>query len=160
MKKTKMAIVGMVALIAIVALGSIAAATSSSDGGNEKNVTLDGITFNIPDGYKIMDNYTADNEKNATDQGSEYLFNERGYNNSEGKEFQVAVVSFMNEEDYGIVDVTAALIGDEKTVNGVDGYMSGSEKRFTLFAYVAGEGKMVLITAEDPNLFEDIIVPN
>lgn len=154
-----MAIVGIVALIAIIALGSIAAATSS-DGGNEKNVTLDGVTFNIPDGYKIMDNFTSTNVKDATDDGSEYLFNERGYNNSEGKQFQVVVVSFIDEADFGTVNVTVPLIGDEKTINGVDGYMSGTDKRFTLYAYVAGEGKMVLISAEDPNLFEDIIVPN
>jgi hypothetical protein len=156
MKKTRLILIGMLALVAVIALGSVSATLAAPSGG-EKNVTLDGITFNIPEGYKIMDNYTENNLKVPLDDGVEYIFNERGYNNSEGKEFMVTVSTFLNESDYKIPQLTAYMMGNEKTVNGVKGYMSGSDKRFTIFAYVVDGGKLVMISAEEPALFDKIV---
>lgn len=156
MKKTKMVLIGILALIFIIALGSVSATAAPS--GSEKNVTLDGITFNIPEGYQIMDNYTENNLTVPLEDGVEYIFNERGYNNSEGKEFMVTVSTFLNESDYKIPQLTAYMLGAEKTVNGVKGHMSDSEHRFTTFAYVVDGGKLVMMSAEDPNLFDKIVV--
>ena len=159
MKKTKIAIIWALALIFAVALCSVCTATSSDD---VETINLDGITFNVPDGYAevIDDNYTSINETYFTDEGSEYVFNEKYYKNDDGKQLMITVSSFVNEKDYYVAEFTPIAFGDEKTVNGVEGHMTDSESRFTTFAYYAGDGKLVMISAEDPNIFEDIVVSN
>ena len=116
-----------------------------------ESVEIDGIKFNIPDGYKEDADYATVDEVNNKD-GVEYVTNGKLY--EKGNTIVTMLVA-----DYNGYDVTDELVsgigGDAKTINGVDGYIK-KDTIYTVFSFEK-DGKLVSISATDENAIGDFL---
>lgn len=128
-------------------------ADNKTDTSNAKGqkVTIEGIDYNIPDGYKedksaAIDNYRMENPGKATG-----IVTQKTYVNSAGDNFTIATTVYENAQTN---DELASQVGDAKTVNGVKGY--GYNIGGNGFCFVK-DGKLAIIMA-DEKLLEQIVV--
>ena len=143
------------AIIAIVCAGTVSAFDFGSlfggDDANDETVTIDGIDFNIPAGFKEDPDYEIDNE---TDLG-EVSFKTVGKTYESGDSVLAILVS-----EYDGMELTDSVVsaagGDSYSVNDVDGYYK-QEGNFHLFTYVK-DNKLVVISASSQDLFEDVVI--
>ena len=151
-KKTIFAI--SLILIAIFAIGSVSAFDFGSLLGGEENetVTIDGIDFNIPEGFTEDPNHETVNQTNQ--QGTiTYITNGKLY--EKGNTIVTMLVADYGE--YKVTDEIAGSVGgDAKTINNVNGYMSQNDE-FYVFDY-AKNNKLVVISANDENVISDFII--
>ena len=123
---------------------------SSSDAGQ---VTIDGVDFNIPDGFVEQKNLAIDGDVNETD-GVKYTTWSKTYANNENKVISIGVATYEGVE---VTDEMPQYIGgDEVSINGVNGY-EYNVNGFEGFTY-AKDGKLVIISTNDGNLLQDLIV--
>lgn len=139
--KRKILFTLLVVSLAIVAIGCASAALFD----NENKVTIDGIDFNVPDGYKEDTNYQTINEvKNKG--GVQYTVNGKVF--EKGSDIVSILVS-----DYGEYKLTDDIVksvgGDEKTIGDVNGYAS-EDDGYYLFTYIKDDKLVVFsVTGED-----------
>ena len=123
---------------------------SSSDAGV---VTIDGIDFNIPDGFSEEKNLAIDGDVNETN-GVQYTTWGKTYINDENKVISIGVATYDGVE---VTDEMPQYIGGDKvTINGVDGYEYNvaSYDGFTF----AKDGKLIIISTNDGDLLQDVVV--
>ena len=141
-------------LIAVMAMGFASAFDLGSflGGGENQTVTIDGIDFNIPAGFKEDPKQAKVNQMNEVG-GVTYTTNGKLYENGNTK---VALLV----ADYGqhkvTDDVVKKLGGTRKTIGGVDGYIDHNGN-YTVFSY-AQDDKLVVISATDENVISDFII--
>lgn len=147
-------IIAIFALI-LVALSVcvVSAADSDTSGDDAGEVTIDGIKFNIPDGFKEDKDMSVDGVVNETS-GIQYTTWGKVYSNDDNDLFFIGVATYDGVE---VTDEMPKLLGgDPQTINGVDGYDYNSEP-FDGFVF-AKDGKLVIITITDGNLLKDIVI--
>lgn len=139
-----------VSVSAVSAFGLSDLTGSSSDAGV---VTIDGIDFNIPDGFSEEKNLAIDGEVNETE-GVQYTTWGKTYINDENKVISIGVATYDGVE---VTDEMPQYIGGDKvTINGVDGYEYNvaSYDGFTF----AKDGKLIIISTNDGDLLQDVVV--
>lgn len=139
-----------VSVSAVSAFGLSDLTGSSSDAGV---VTIDGIDFNIPDGFSEEKNLAIDGEVNETN-GVQYTTWGKTYINDENKVISIGVATYDGVE---VTDEMPQYIGGDKvTINGVDGYEYNvaSYDGFTF----AKDGKLIIISTNDGDLLQDVVV--
>lgn len=141
-------------LMAIFAIGSVYAADFGSLLGGDENetVTIDGIDFNIPAGFKEDPTEATVNQQNV--KGSiTYITNGKLY--EKGDVYVALLVA-----DYGQYKVTddeaKSLGGQKKTFNNVTGYVS-KEGDYYSFYYPIND-KLAIISANDENIISEFIM--
>jgi len=147
-------ILALLTLIVLAASVSAVSAFGFDDllGGENETVTIDGIDFNIPAGFKEDANYSAENEKTSIGSVS-YTFDQKLYEKGS------TAVSIL-VADYGenkVTDEIVGSIGGEKaTLNGIDGY-SSKENDIYIFSYAKND-KLVTITSTDEKVISDFLI--
>ena len=139
-----------VSVSAVSAFGLSDLTGSSSDAGV---VTIDGIDFNIPDGFSEEKNLAIDGDVNETN-GVQYTTWGKTYVNDENKVISIGVATYDGVE---VTDEMPQYIGGDKvTINGVDGYEYNvaSYDGFTF----AKDGKLIIISTNDGDLLQDVVV--
>ena len=139
-----------VSVSAVSAFGLSDLTGSSSDTGV---VTIDGIDFNIPDGFSEEKNLAIDGDVNETN-GVQYTTWGKTYINDENKVISIGVATYDGVE---VTDEMPQYIGGDKvTINGVDGYEYNvaSYDGFTF----AKDGKLIIISTNDGDLLQDVVV--
>lgn len=138
----------LMVLIAIVGMSSVSAV-----GGNSQNetVTIEGIDFNIPKGFKENTSLEIVNESDSNGVVS-YVMNGKSF--EKGDDFMSLLVC-----EYDGMEVTdeivAATGGDAKTIAGHNGYLA-KKTLYTTFSYPEN-GKLVVLSTANPDLIEDFI---
>lgn len=123
---------------------------SSSDAGV---VTIDGIDFNIPEGFSEEKDLSIDGQVNETN-GVQYTTWGKTYSNDQNKVISIGVATYDGVE---VTDEIAKLIGGDKvSINGVDGY-EYKVSPFDGFTF-AKDGKLVIISTNDGSLLNDVII--
>lgn len=151
MDNKKIFFIAVLALLAVVAVGTLYAADS-----DDKTTTVKGIEFNIPDGYVKAENYTLDGETRSS--GSvDYKVYQEGYE----KGTKDAILFLIGDYPTDLTDdlLKTMDLGKSKTINGHDGYITTSTEggdTFTVFFY-AEDGDLVTVTVTDDSLLEEII---
>ncbi|ADC47050.1 hypothetical protein mru_1200 [Methanobrevibacter ruminantium M1] len=154
MNAKKLTILAALAILAIVAVGSVSAFDLNFLGGDDSSTTtVGGIEFNIPEGYEINDTYTIENQTRTSSGGNEYIVNQEGYGNSDGEELLFLVGHY--DTDITNEMLSAMKVGDEKTINGQEGFIT-SDDVYTVFSF-AKDGELVTVTVSDESALESII---
>ena len=131
------------ALIAIVMASAVSA---------DENVTIDGIDFNIPDGYTEDVDAQIVNETD-TDEGMTYISNAKAYESEDNYMLLlVAAYEGVNASEDAFADIE----GDNLTINGVDGKLVDMYI-MSIYCYVK-DGKLVTLTSDISDEFEKFIV--
>jgi hypothetical protein len=144
-------------LIVALGIGAVSAFDLSGlrggDSASEAEiVTIDGIDFNIPAGFKEDKKLALDGVENET-QGIEYVTWGKTYS----KDNDVISIGVATYDGTEVDDTIASYIGgDEKTINGVKGYEYNVDP-FKGFTY-AKDGKLVIITTTDQSVLDEIVV--
>ena len=141
-------------LIAIMAIGSASAFDLSSllGGGGNETVTIDGIDFNIPEGFTEDPDEATVNETNEQS-GITYITNGKLYE-KDGIYVALLVADY---GEYKVTDEIAGVVGGEATtINNVSGYLT-TEGVYKVFNY-AKDDKLVVISANDEDVIADFIM--
>ena len=158
MQKRKFLFIGLIALFAILIVGSASAfdlsslfGDSSSNGPTEQ-VTIEGINFTVPEEYTKNPKSFLNNV--TTKVGSvSYTMNGQSFENEKGDALAIVV------SDYDGVNVTEQAVketgGTKKTISGHDGYFK-KDGDFYVFSYIE-KGDFVTVSASDEKLIEQII---
>ena len=154
-------ILALLSLFVIITGMSAVAAFDLNDvtnlfGGDNKNiVTVSGIDFNIPDGFKEVSNASVDNIP-ADNPYVDYNISSKLFNDSKDGFIELSV----SESDNFTVNDDAAKVasinGTKTTINGVEGY-EFSDSYCDGFTY-AKDGKLVIISVSDKELIKDIVI--
>lgn len=141
------------AILAVFAIGSVSAFDLGFlSGGSEEIVTIDGIDFKIPDGFSEDTDEEIVNET-SVQSGVSYLTNSKYYQ----KDGAIMVILVADYGEYEVTDDIAKEVGgDAATIAGVDGYLK-KDGFFNVFDY-AKDGKLVVMSTNDKNLFEEFII--
>ena len=131
------------ALIAIVMASAVSA---------DENVTIDGITFNIPDGY-IEDVDSEIVNQTESDEGVTYVSNAKSYD-SENHTMLLLVATYEGEN--ATEDALADVDGDALKIKDIDGEFVdlGFLK---IFCYIQ-DGKLVTLTTDSQDEIEKFII--
>ena len=141
-------------LIAIMAIGSASAFDLGSllGGGGNETVTIDGVDFNIPEGFTEDPDEATDNETNEQS-GISYITNGKVYE-KDGIYVALLVADY---GEYKVTDEIAGAVGGEATtINNVSGYLS-TDGAYSVFNY-AKDDKLVVISANDEDVIADFIM--
>ena len=155
MQKRKILFIGLLAIFAIVIAGSASAfdlGFLTGDSGPE-TVTIEGIDFNIPEGYKEDENYSYVNET-ASSGSVKYVMNGKTFENDKGDAIAILIADYGK---YNVTDDILKQVADEKkTINGHDGYVK-VDGIFTIFSYIE-DGDLVTVTASDESVIDQVVV--
>ena len=158
MQKRSILFIGVLALFAIVIVGSASAFDLSSifGGGSDdgaQQVTIEGINFTIPEGYSEQVNSSMDNEKLSTGTFT-YTVNGKTFVNLKSKAALAILVA-----DYGDYNVTEKILqqvaDEKKTIAGQEGYVK-VDGGFTIFSYEVN-GDLVTISASNETVIEEVL---
>lgn len=141
-------------LIAVMAIGSASAFDLGSLLGSDANetVTIDGIDFNIPEGF-IEDPKEATINETNEQSGITYITNGKVYE----KDGVIVALLVADYGEYKVTDEIAGAVGGEATtINNVDGYLS-TDGIYKVFNY-AKDDKLVVISANDEDVIADFIM--
>lgn len=141
-------------LIAIMAIGSACAFDLDSifGGGGNETVTIDGIDFNIPEGFTEDVNESTDNETNE-EGGITFITNGKLYE-KDGIYVALLVADY---GEYKVTDdIAKAVGGDAVTINNVSGYLS-TDGIYKVFNYAKND-KLVVISANDEDVISDFVM--
>ena len=141
-------------LIAIMAIGSASAFDLGSllGGGGNETVTIDGVDFNIPEGFTEDPDEATDNETNEQS-GISYITNGKVYE-KDGIYVALLVADY---GEYKVTDEIAGAVGGEATtINNVSGYLT-TDGIYKVFNY-AKDDKLVVISANDEDVIADFIM--
>lgn len=159
MQKRTMIFLGLLAIFAIVIAGSASAFDLSSllggdsDESATEQVTIAGIDFNIPEGYKEVPDYSFENETSYIGSVS-YTINGKSFENDAKDAIAILIADY---GDFNVTDEVLQEVADEpKTIKNYDGYVK-QDGNFTVFAYEE-DGDLVTITASDDKIIEEVLV--
>lgn len=140
-------------ILAVFAIGSVSALDLNFlSGSSEEIVTIDGIDFKIPDGFKEDSDEEVINESNVQG-GVTYLTNSKLFE----KDDTVMVILVADYGEYEVTDEIAKEVGgDATTINGVDGYLK-EDNFFYVFNYAKND-KLVVLSTNDKDIIGDFIV--
>ena len=141
----------VLALFLVVVVSTVAAISASED------LTLEGIKFNIPDGYSLMEQETDANEGADTEHMDGTAVDKEvtsEYKNSAGDKLNVHVGVKNNQK---IDSINPG--GEKKTISGKDGFLikekdDGKDKY--KFEYLQ-DGKIVKISAVSEDIISQVI---
>lgn len=166
----------ILAMLAIVLSGSASASAFdfnflTGSNGEVQEITVGGIHFNMPAGFSENENYTLDHE-NLSSEDFEYYISSVGYEDASKDNAIYILVEDFGQENVSadvVKEVGESMDGQNKTVNGHDGYIieqnnnGGNESLIMqagtndyIFLY-ADNGDMVYVGATDPSYFEQVI---
>ncbi|WP_405267664.1 hypothetical protein [Methanobrevibacter sp.] len=137
-------------------MGSVSALDFGSflggDDGENQTVTIDGIDFNVPDGFIEDPNHATVNEQKEQS-GVTYITN--------GKVFEKGdTVVALLVADYGDYKITDDIVknvgGDAKTINNIDGYFK-TDDNYKVFSY-AKDDKLVVLSATDEDAIGEFLI--
>ena len=155
MQKRSILFIGLLAIFAIVIAGSVSAfdlGFLSGDSGPEE-ITIEGINFTIPEGYKVDANNSFVNET-ASVGSLTYTMNGKTFENDDGDAIAILIADY---GEYNVTDEVLQQVADEpKTINGHDGYVK-KDGMFTIFSYEE-DGDLVTITASDEDIIDQVVV--
>ena len=158
MQKRSILFIGVLALFAIVIVGSASAfdlgsLLGDSSGGESQQVTIEGINFTIPEGYTEQVNGSMDNEKLSAGTLT-YTVNGKTFVSLKNKDALAILVA--DYGDYNVTDQILQQVADEKkTIAGQDGYVK-VEGGFTIFSYEVN-GDLVTISASNETVIEEVL---
>lgn len=140
-------------ILAIFAIGSVSAFDLGFlSGDSEETVTIDGIDFNVPDGFTEDADEEIVNESNVRS-GITYLTNSKCFENGD----TVVVILVADYGEYKVTDDIAKEVGgDATTINGIDGYLS-EDGFFYVFNYAKND-KLVVLSANDKDVIGDFLI--
>ncbi len=152
MNKKILAILGI--LIVAVSISTVSAGLFGDDGASDlKNVTIDGIDFNLPDGFSEDVSSESVNETSSVG-GFEYKYNQKLFENDKQDYVSILVGDY---GEYKVTDEIVSTVADEKqTINGIDGYTADKDG-IHIFAYPKND-KLVVLTATEKDLFDDFLI--
>ena len=141
----------VLALFLVVVVSTVAAISASED------LTLEGIKFNVPDGYSLMEQETDANEGADTEHMDGTAVDKEvtsEYKNSAGDKLNVHVGVKNNQK---IDSINPG--GEKKTISGKDGFFikekdDGKDKY--KFEYLQ-DGKIVKISAVSEDIISQVI---
>ena len=155
MQNRKILFIGLLAIFAIVIAGSVSAFVLgflSGDSGPEE-ITIEGINFTIPEGYKEDANNSFVNET-ASVGSLTYTMNGKTFENDDGDAIAILIADY---GEYNVTDEVLQQVADKpKTINGHDGYVK-KDGIFTIFSYEE-DGDLVTITASDEDIIDQVVV--
>ena len=155
MQKRSILFIRLLAIFAIVIAGSVSAfdlGFLSGDSGPEE-ITIEGINFTIPEGYKEDANNSFVNET-ASVGSLTYTMNGKTFENDDGDAIAILIADY---GEYNVTDEVLQQVADEpKTINGHDGYVK-KDGMFTIFSYEE-DGDLVTITASDEDIIDQVVV--
>ena len=130
--------------ILLLAIACLVVAAALAPTFAAENVTIDGVVFNLPNGY-VEDSSQQSINVSGTQGSLEYKMSGKVFENGKN------AVSIIVEDfgDYEIGDDVISQVGDAKTINNVSGYIndvSGAHV-FTCLK----DGKVAIISATDEN---------
>ena len=141
-------------VIAVMAIGAVSAFDLGSllGGSENQTVTIDGIDFNVPEGYVEVEDQAIINETQV--QGPiTYTTNCKVY----GKDSTEVALLVGNYGEYNVTDdVVAGLGGEAKTIKNVKGYMDHDDEYY-VFSY-AKDNKLAVISTNDESAIADFII--
>lgn len=158
MQKRKILFIGLLAIFAIVIIGSASAfdlgfLSGGSDDSAPQEVTIEGIDFNIPEGFKEDVNNSIDDVK-ATAGTLTYTMNGKTFENDDG---DVIVILIADYGEYNVTDDVLKQVSDEKkTIKDYNGYIK-KDGKFYIYSYEV-DGDLVTITTADESLIEQVLV--
>ena len=137
----KIVVILSLAILAILAVGAVSAA----------EVTIGGLNFTVPDGYKENVTQEIVNAENQVGRVN-YTMNAKVFEKGNS---EIAVLV----SDYGIFNVTDEIVqlvgGQQKTIKNVSGFYN-MEGNFTSFSF-AKNGDLVVLSANDEKAIEDFL---
>ena len=157
MDSKKIIIIITLAVLIIALTGLTIASDLTSIGGTmpETAIAIEGIDFNIPEGYEKDNAKSVVNETRTTGNTS-FVLNQESYENSNGEEIIISIA------DYDDFDVDADALyricegADAKTLMGYSGYITSNDT-CTQFTY-AFNHRAVTITAPNEDLIKQILI--
>ena len=164
----------ILAILAIVSIGCVYALDLGSDDSSQTSsigkVTIDGIDFNIPDGFE---EFITNNTKqyNRTVDGVPYFSTIKNYDNDNDS---ISIAVSKNPTHKATQDTAKGVGGELETINGIEGYLDYHPKNvtkfksgnltFTLtippyysFAY-SQDDKLVVIVTTDKDYLSEVLI--
>ena len=140
-------------ILAIFAIGSVSAFDLGFlFGDSEEIVTIDGIDFNIPNGFSEDEDEGIINES-SVQSGITYLTNSKLFK----KDDTVMRIVVADYGEYKVNDnIAKGAGGDAETIGDIDGYLK-KDGFFYFFDY-AKDGKLVVLSTNDKDVIGDFIV--
>ena len=124
-------------------------------GDQKEYVTLAGVNFAIPDGFSEVENESVYNEQ-VDNPVLDLNFSSKVYTNASGDAIILSVSALNGPADDNYTRDLAGDGANKTTINGVEGY-EFSDPAFDGFSY-AKNGRLVVISSTDKELFKDVIV--
>ena len=132
-------------LVAVVATGSVFAAQS---------IDVDGYKFNLPSNLEEVPSLACVNEKMEND-GVTYTANSKAFQDKTDNDEAINIL-VAKYDGFNVDDEILSQSGTPKTIKGINGYFSENET-MAMFTY-AKDGKAIIMTASDDDLFEDFLI--
>lgn len=165
-------------ILAIVSIGGVYAMDLGSLLGNDvqnnfangNEVTIDGIRFNVPDGFEeIINNNTK--QYNETVDDIPYYSKIKNYRNGNDT---INIAVSKNPTHRATDDTARGVGGSSETINGIDGYLEYHPEKvtkftsgntiytFTFFPYYtfsyAKDGKLIVVSASEKEYLSEILI--
>lgn len=121
----------------------------------DENVTVSGIDFNVPDGFKEAKNEAVDN-MSFDSPYVDYNISGKKLISNNGSSVEISVsesVEFTADDSSAEI---ASQDGNKTTIKGIDGYEFYDDGTYG-FSF-AKDGKLVLITASEKELIDDVLI--
>ena len=134
----------LLVLIAVVAIGTVVAASET--------VEIEGFEFTVPDGFTEDPTYETVNVVKEQN-GVTFTSNGKLYQNDDGDVVNVLVAEYDGVEVTD--DVAAGLGGDAKTIAGIDGYVIPNGT-LTSFEF-PNDGNLVVLSTNNEDILEDFL---
>ena len=164
----------IIAILAIVSIGGVYALDLGSDDSSQTSsigkVTIDGIDFNIPDGFEeFITNSTT--QYNRTVDGVPYFSTIKNYDNDNDS---ISIGVSKNPTHKATQDTAKGVGGELETINGIEGYLDYHPKNVTKFksgnltftitippyysfAY-SQDDKLVVIVTTDKDYLSEVLI--
>ena len=134
----------LLVLIAVVAIGTVVAASET--------VEIEGFEFTVPDGFTEDPTHETVNVVKEQN-GVTFTSNGKLYQNDDGDVVNVLVAEYDGVEVTD--DVAAGLGGDSKTIAGIDGYVIPNGT-LTSFEF-PNDGNLVVLSTNNEDILEDFL---
>ena len=134
----------LLVLIAVVAIGTVVAASET--------VEIEGFEFTVPDGFTEDPTHETVNVVKEQN-GVTFTSNGKLYQNDDGDVVNVLVAEYDGVEVTD--DVAAVLGGDAKTIAGIDGYVIPNGT-LTSFEF-PNDGNLVVLSTNNEDILEDFL---
>lgn len=153
MNKKILALFLLVAIVSVSAVSAFELGDLFNMGSSSGNVTVDGVNFTLPSGFKEVSNDSVENNLSSDIIDVNLSVSAKTFLNDKG-DLIIISVSQSNVPVNETLAEYAAEGGNKTTINGIEGY-SFSESGSEGFVFVK-DGKEVYISATDKQMLNDI----